>query len=104
MPKWGKVVAHLLMILFSLACLVPFLLVVAASFTDETTLIANGFGLIPEKFSLDAYKYIFRVPDEVFAAYGTTIFITIFGMRVRRRWLRHPPTRRAPAHRRIPQF
>lgn len=79
MPKWGKVVAHVLMILLSIACLVPFLLVVAASFTDETTLIANGFGLIPEKFSLDAYKYIFRAPEEVFSAYTTTIFITAFG-------------------------
>ena len=79
MPKWGKVVAHILMILFSLACLVPFLLVVAASFTEENSLAANGFGLIPEEFSMEAYKYIFRSPEEVFSAYGTTIFITVFG-------------------------
>ncbi len=79
MPKWGKVVAHLLMILFSLACLVPFLLVLAASFTDETALVQNGFGLIPSKWSLEAYEYIFRSPGEVLAAYGTTIFVTAFG-------------------------
>lgn len=79
MPKWGKVLAHILMILFSLACLVPFVLVISGSFTDETSLAANGFGLIPKEWSLEAYEYIFRAPDEVFSAYGTTIFITAFG-------------------------
>ena len=79
MPKWGKAMAHILLIFFSLACLIPFILVISASFTDETTLLSEGFKLIPGKWSLEAYEYIFRSPGEVITAYATTIFITIFG-------------------------
>ena len=68
-----------MMIFLALTCLIPFIMVVSVSLTSESSIAANGYGLIPSEFSLEAYEYIFRTPDEVISAYATTIFVTIFG-------------------------
>ncbi len=65
--------------LFSLACFVPFLLVVSASFTEERVLLENGYRLFPAQFSLDAYIYIFKVGKQIVRSFGVTVFITITG-------------------------
>lgn len=66
-------------ILVSVAMVLPFLLVVAISVTDEQTLIQNGYSFIPERFSLEAYKYIFQSPVILLKAYGITMLITVVG-------------------------
>ena len=76
---FGRVFVHGVMIFLSLACLIPFILVVSVSLTSEAGINANGYGLIPSEFSFEAYEYIFRSPDEVINAYATTIFVTVFG-------------------------
>ena len=38
-----------------------------------------GYRLIPAKFSVDAYKYIFGDPSTILNAYGVTIFNTVVG-------------------------
>ncbi|MDI4645150.1 carbohydrate ABC transporter permease [Cohnella hashimotonis] len=48
--------------LFGLICFVPFLYVVAASFTAPEELLRKGFVLFPHSFSLDGYRYIFSTP------------------------------------------
>ncbi len=70
---------HAILILLSLACLVPFVLILSVSFTSETAIQQLGYSLIPSEFSLEAYSYVFRNPTEVISAYGSTIFITVFG-------------------------
>jgi len=63
---------------FAIACLYPFLLVVASSLTDEAALMRVGYRLLPQHFSLAAYRAIFHsstIPD----AYLVTIFITVVG-------------------------
>ena len=70
---------HLFFILFGLACLIPFLVIVSASFSDEMDLARYGFGLIPKKFDLTAYAYLFENPRTIINAYLVTIFITVVG-------------------------
>jgi len=65
--------------LFSLACVFPFLFIVILSFTDEKTLARNGYSLFPEKWSLEAYKYIFKAGDQLLRSYGVTVFVTVVG-------------------------
>ncbi|MDR9856254.1 carbohydrate ABC transporter permease [Paenibacillus sp. VCA1] len=77
-PLWNAV-AHLVIGLFSLACVYPFLFVVVISLTDEKTLALNGYSIFPEKWSFDAYHYIFKTGDQLLRSYGVTIFITIVG-------------------------
>ena len=63
---------------FALLCLYPFYQVLISSFADETTLVREGYKLIPSKFSLDAYRTLFR-SNEILYAYGVTIFVTAVG-------------------------
>lgn len=75
----GKVITHLIFILFSVCCVVPLLYVVSASFSDEVQLAKEGYSLLPRGFSLNAYHYILQSPKQILSAYGVTIFVTVFG-------------------------
>ena len=66
--------------LIALVCLVPFIMVLSGSFSSESAIAANGFSVLPQEFTLEAYKNVFREPIVIFRAYGTTIVLTIVGM------------------------
>jgi putative aldouronate transport system permease protein len=70
---------HLVLLIFGLACLIPLLLIVSASFTDEGALTRQGYGLIPAQFSTQAYNLIFNRPDAILKAYAVTTFTTFVG-------------------------
>ena len=59
--------------------LLPFLLVLGSSFSDEGSISKYGFSVIPKKFSLDAYKSIFANSSTIINAYKITLTITIVG-------------------------
>lgn len=67
-----------ILILMCIACLAPFLLLVASSFTSETALIANGYSFWPQELSLKAYQYLLQ-DSSVFRAYGVTLLLTAVG-------------------------
>lgn len=69
---------YLVLILFSVLCLFPFLLVLSASFTDEYTLLWEGYKLFPSKLSTTAYEMLFQT-SQLGNAYVVTIFITVVG-------------------------
>jgi putative aldouronate transport system permease protein len=66
-------------ILVSLACVIPLLLIVSASFSEEASLATNGYSLIPKNFSLQAYRYVFKNPWQLLTSYGVTITVTVGG-------------------------
>jgi putative aldouronate transport system permease protein len=68
----------LILILFALAAVIPFVYVIAGSFTPSEELLKRGFILFPTRFSLDGYRYIFST-DTILRSLGVTIFITVFG-------------------------
>ena len=49
-------ISYVLLALLSLICLLPFLLVISGSFSDQQSIQLYGYQLIPKNFSLDAYK------------------------------------------------
>lgn len=67
------------MALISIGMLMPFLLMIMASFTDEKSLILKGYRFIPDKFSLDAYVYMINQYKVILRAYGVSIFVTATG-------------------------
>ncbi len=77
--KPGQIALHAVFVVFMVCYIVPVLLCVSVSFTDETTLVRNGYQLIPEVFSTEAYKMVFRNPDQLIWAYQTTITFTALG-------------------------
>ena len=56
-----NVVGYLFCGLIALVCLIPFIMVLAASFTSEEAISLYGFSLWPKEFSLEAYKGSFQV-------------------------------------------
>jgi putative aldouronate transport system permease protein len=40
--------------LFALMCVIPFYLIIVASFTDENTLIRSGYPIFPTSFSIQS--------------------------------------------------
>lgn len=66
--------------ILTLMAVLPFVLLVASSFSDEAALLQQGYSFWPRKFSLYAYKYLFLTNYLVILrAYGVTMFITIVG-------------------------
>ena len=72
-------VSHLVLAVASACCLYPFLLLISASFTEESTLIRNGYSLFPEQCSLEAYRYLYAQIDTLARAYGITVLVTAVG-------------------------
>lgn len=70
---------YALITIYSAICLVPMLLVLMISVTDENALLKNGYSLIPETFSLYAYKLIFTGGSQVMQSYAVSTFVTVVG-------------------------
>lgn len=69
-------VSFIILTLFSVFCLFPFLLVLSGSFSDQNAILVDGYRLIPTKFSSEAYRMLFKIPGDLIRAYGVTIFVT----------------------------
>lgn len=77
--KKMNIVLHVILLILVAVCLFPVLLTLVVSFSSSESIIENGYQLIPEKFSLDAYKYIFADPVVIGRAYLITIFNAVVG-------------------------
>lgn len=75
----AKLLNHAFFTILSILVVLPFLLVIAVSLTDEQSLTQHGYQFIPRDFSLNAYRYMLDSPDILFRAYGVTIFVTVAG-------------------------
>jgi putative aldouronate transport system permease protein len=64
--------------IIALITVLPFLHVVAGSFTTSAEMAVNKFVLIPKVWSLDAYKFIFST-NTIFKAMGVSIGVTAIG-------------------------
>ena len=72
-------IAYPILTLVTIACLVPFWMIVVTSFTDNSYIAVNGYQMFPTAWSMAAYQYLFKAPDAILRAYGVTIMITVVG-------------------------
>ncbi len=77
--KRFQIFAHIVLIILSLLAILPMILMVMSSFTDNDVLIAEGYKFIPSKFSAYAYEYIFNTGNSVIRAYGVSVVLTTVG-------------------------
>jgi putative aldouronate transport system permease protein len=75
----SNLLINLLFILYGLACLLPIILVLSVSFSDEKTVAIRGYELFPHKFSLDAYTYLMYDAHAILKGYGISILVTVIG-------------------------
>ena len=74
-----QLLANLVCGILALLALLPFILLIVASLTDNTWATANGFSFFPGSWSLDAYRYIAVQWATIGRAYLMTIVVTIIG-------------------------
>ena len=74
--KWF---VHIFFIIYALACILPFLLIVSISLTAEDYVVNEGFSLFIHEFSTNAYRHIFQNPQSIIDAYGVTAFFSMVG-------------------------
>lgn len=68
------------MLLCCVISLVPFWLLIVASFTDEGYVAQNGYSLWPGEWSLDAYRYLVAKISWFGRGYLITIAVTVIGV------------------------
>ncbi|MFS0725553.1 carbohydrate ABC transporter permease [Paenibacillus sp. 1P07SE] len=69
---------YLFLTVFACITVLPFIYIIAGSFTTEAELAARDFFIIPYEYSLSAYQYIFS-SSTIFRSIGVSVFITVFG-------------------------
>ncbi len=81
--KIYDIFGHLFMTILSLLAIIPILLMIISSVTDNSALIQNGYSFFPEKWSLFAYEWIFRSNSAVvLRAYGMSFLLTATGVTI----------------------
>lgn len=74
-----QAISYVVIVLFALFCLLPFIMMLSASFSSEAEIRRSGFGLLPKDFTLTAYEWIFKAPRQVIGSYVVTIVMTVTG-------------------------
>ena len=73
-----KIFSYVLLTLFALACLYPFIFILSCSVSSENAVDANEVVLVPIGFNVKAYKYVFE--DKGFwLSYCNSFFVTMYG-------------------------
>ena len=73
-----KAIIYIVLSILAIYCVIPFVTVISSSLSTESSILRDGYSIIPREFSLEAYKLIFK-DDTIYRAYGVTIFVTVVG-------------------------
>lgn len=76
---FGQLVLGGCLLLYTVFCALPVILVFIAAFTDEGALTRNGYSYFPEKWSLVGMTSVLKYGKQLVTSYGVTIFITAAG-------------------------
>jgi len=78
--KFAHATIYLLLILLTLAFLIPFIIVFSTSFISDAEFARRGgYVLYPEAFSTGAYDILFGRSKVILNAYGVTLFRVVVG-------------------------
>lgn len=75
----AEIIIYIILGLFCLLCIIPFVFVVIISFTSMDSIREIGYSFWPTKWALDAYKYVIDLGDQLWRSYFNSFFITIVG-------------------------
>lgn len=78
----GQYVLAFFLLIYTLFCGLPVLLVFISAFSDEMSISKNGFSFFPEKWSLAGINSVLRYGKQLLVSYGVTIFVTVVGTMV----------------------
>ncbi|MFC5470441.1 carbohydrate ABC transporter permease [Cohnella suwonensis] len=70
---------HAVFIAYSVLCIIPLLLIVSVSFSDESSVVNKGYRFIPDKFDLAAYEFLWKDIGQIAYSYWISILVTLIG-------------------------
>jgi len=73
------IMKYTFLVFMALACVLPFIVVISGSFSDNATILREGYSLLPNNFSTAAYETIFKAPKDIVQAYKITGYYTVMG-------------------------
>ena len=74
-----NVVAYLVIAFLVAGSILPFIMIISGSLSSTQAIMKNGYSLAIQEFTLDAYRMIFRFPEEIGRSYLVSIFVTAVG-------------------------
>lgn len=77
--KKADIFFNIIVALFALSCILPFVFVIAISLTDETRLVVDGFQFWPSQVSFAGYEFLYQLKDKILQSLFITVFITVVG-------------------------
>lgn len=70
---------HIIIGIFSLLCIIPFIFTIIISFSGEESIREIGYSFIPKMLSLEAYKLVLRTGDQLWRSFFNSIFTSVAG-------------------------
>lgn len=74
-----NIIANIILAVFAIACVFPFIFVIIISLTSEQSLLEHGYSIFPKEWSFEAYKYLFQSGGALAQSYMVTILVTVLG-------------------------
>ncbi len=74
-----EAVLHVILGLFAVCCIIPFIFVIIISFSSEESIRSIGYSFVPQAWSLDTYKYAFEKLPQIWRSFYNSIFVTVIG-------------------------
>lgn len=75
----GQVILGLCLVLFTVFCFAPVVLVFIGAFTDELWITQHGYSFWPGEWSINGMKAVLKYGDKLRDAYIVTILVTVGG-------------------------
>lgn len=71
--------AVMVVMFFVILSILPFIMIISGSLSSTPAIIKNGYSVLIQDFTLDAYRMIFRFPEEIGRSYAVSISVTVIG-------------------------
>ncbi len=75
----AEIILYIILGIFALLCVLPFIFTIIISFTAQSSIQEMGFSFTPNALSLEAYKLVIDIGDQLWRSFFNSIFTTIFG-------------------------
>ncbi len=68
---------HGTFIIYGMLCLIPFIMVISASFSDDYDLMQYGYSILPKHVDFAAYKLLMKDPTMILNGYKVTFIVAV---------------------------
>lgn len=76
------VIGYVSLTFLAVLCILPFILIISSSLTEESKITMDGYQFFPTVFSVEPYKILFKYPEQMIRAYTVTLAVTAIGTSV----------------------